>query len=593
MKVHFFVPILIFSIHNFAFSEEFHVSPLGSDIYPGVDGKPFLTLTRARDAVRKINKNMHENIFVYLHGGEYKLLNPIVFDSNDSGYNGYKVIYRAAPGENPVISGGVKVTNLELYDSKFNIYRADMSGVPFREVYIDGKPAIRSRTPNKVYESTLCPCWPFVIDEKPKVKINKKYGEVLNKVPKEEVNNVEMVMRSQWFHQRVLIDKANVNNNNMEIIPRYSKRKFLMELEFYEKEKSNSFYFENAFSFIDLPYEWYYDLRNKFIYIALPLGAILDKINVIIPQSDTLINLKGSTINPVHDVSFENLTFQYSNWNNPSFKGVNMGQGADVLDGKQPKAIIDAIHVRRLSVINNVFKNSSGHGIKFFDVDDTDITGNEFDNIAANCIDIDTGGGRNPIPEKQSTNIQIWNNSAIKCGSQYSNGMFLMARNVRDLLVAHNDIHDMPYSGMQIGQQPGKIQDVGSGNNLILYNHIYDTNQIHGDGGGIYTLGGIQEGSVIAENFIHDIHQPEGHYKIDYIYLDNFTSKILVKNNVVKGGRAAERNGSSGNTLNQNVQCNNSIEKNSGIKLSYDTENDRNGKFSINKFLESISDECE
>jgi len=215
-------------------------------------------------------------------------------------------------------------------------------------------------------------------------------------------------------------------------------------------------------------------------------------------------------------------------------------------------------------------RNSGGHGIQLFDADSSDIEGNQFYRIAANGIDIDAGGGKNPPPEKQSSDIGVWNNHARSCGDHYSNGIFLMANNVRGLIVAHNLIHDMPYSGMQIGQQPGNgIKDIGCGDNHILYNHVHHCNQIHGDGGAIYTLGGIQNGSVIAGNFTHDINQPKGHYKIDNIYLDNRTSGIMVRDNVVRGGRAAERNGSRGNTLENNVQDNPEVEKNAGIKPGY------------------------
>ena len=110
---------------------------------------------------------------------------------------------------------------------------------------------------------------------------------------------------------------------------------------------------------------------------------------------------------------------------------------------------------------------------------------------------------------------------------------------------------------MQIGNQPGKIQDVGCGQNTIINNHIHHCTQIHGDGGGVYTLGGIQTGTVISGNHIHDIHQPVwDRYHVDHIYLDNFSSKITVKDNVVNGGKAVERNGSKGNSLSNNTQSN-------------------------------------
>ena len=81
----------------------------------------------------------------------------------------------------------------------------------------------------------------------------------------------------------------------------------------------------------------------------------------------------------------------------------------------------------------------------------------------------------------------IWNNHIRKCGQDYTNGGGLLAHNVRGLIVEHNHIHDMPYSGMQIGNQPGGMKNVGCGDNRIRYNHVHHCCQLHDDGGGIYT----------------------------------------------------------------------------------------------------------
>jgi hypothetical protein len=593
MRLHPLIPLLIFFLTQSVLSKEFHVSTAGDDYYSGSEEKPFLTLTRARDEVRRINKSMTEDIIVFLHGGEYTLKEPVTFNELDSGSNGHKVIYRAYKKEVPIISGGVKLNHWDLFKKDRNIYRSHLSVEPFRQIFINGSPAIRARTPNLESTTTLCPCWSFVIDEIPKVKIKKEYWHVIDDVPKVQIGYVEMVMVSQWYHQRIHIGKTSFKDGYAEITPRNPKGKFLKSISFYNKEQSNSFYFENALDFIDSPKEWYYDLNSKFLYLELPFDVNPEVVSIFVPLSETLIDVQGLTKKPVHDIEFQDLTFQYTNWNSPSFKGVNMTQAAQVEDGKQPSPMFNSKHVRRLGLRNNTFKNAGGHGIKLFNVDDSDIEGNLFNNISANCIDIDSGGGRNPSPEKQSTNIAIWNNVGSKCGNQYSNGIFLMTNNVRDLTVAHNVIHDMPYSGMQIGQQPGIMRNVGSGNNLIIYNKIYDANQIHGDGGGIYTLGGIQKGTIISENFIHDINQPEGHYKVNSVYLDNFTSEILVENNVISGGSVAERNGSRGNIFLNNVQCNIEIERNSGVKIGYNPRKEKRENFSTREQKIAMSDVCE
>ncbi len=62
----------------------FYVSETGNDSNDGSFNKPFRTLTAARDAVRKINSDMSSDITVYLRGGDYRIIEPIVFDTCNS-----------------------------------------------------------------------------------------------------------------------------------------------------------------------------------------------------------------------------------------------------------------------------------------------------------------------------------------------------------------------------------------------------------------------------------------------------------------------------------------------------------------------------
>lgn len=89
-----------------ALGADLHVSPSGNDSNPGTAAQPHRTLTAARNAVRLMNTAMTDDIVVHLHGGEYALTQTVVFEPQDSGSGGHKVIYRAAPGETPIIKGG-------------------------------------------------------------------------------------------------------------------------------------------------------------------------------------------------------------------------------------------------------------------------------------------------------------------------------------------------------------------------------------------------------------------------------------------------------------------------------------------------------
>ncbi len=568
---------------------EFHIAPSGNDSNPGSADKPFGSLTAARNAVRRINAAMNEDIVVYLHDGEYALREPVTFEPRDSGHNGHKVIYRPATDEVPVLTGGIRVSQWQLYDPAKNIYRAQVSTNLFRQLYIDGVPAIRARTPNRESETNRGPYWPCKSTKLPKTRISEEHWEVCAAVPEAKRIQIEMVMVCQWYNQRIHIGNAATLGNEVEITPVRPERTFNKTLGFY---KNNTFYFENALAFADAPYEWYHDPDDGGLYLALPKGKRPEDVSVEIPTIETLIDIQGTKEAQVHDIEFQGLIFQCSNWTQPSREGVNMTQAAQVVSGDSPKAMVLSRHVRRIAFRNSTFRNSGGHGIGLFDADSCDIEGNQFYRIAANGIDIDAGGGANPPPERQSSDSAVWNNHARTCGDHYSNGIFLMANNVRGLIVAHNLILDMPYSGMQIGQQAGNgFNDVGCGDNRILNNHVHNCNLIHGDGGGIYTLGGIQKGTVIVGNFIHDIYQTKGHSEIDYIYLDNNTSQVVVRDNVVRGGKASERNGSRDNTLKNNVQSNSEIEKNAGIKPGYNPRQAGGQQFSAGDVLKTAPEE--
>ena len=65
------VILVSFCVPSFAL--QFTVAPDGHDANPGTKGRPFATLTHARDAVRQMKKNSKGTITVYLRGGTYYL----------------------------------------------------------------------------------------------------------------------------------------------------------------------------------------------------------------------------------------------------------------------------------------------------------------------------------------------------------------------------------------------------------------------------------------------------------------------------------------------------------------------------------------
>ena len=86
---------------------QFFVSPNGDDSNSGTYEQPFLTIERAQQAVREINKDMTGDIYVFVAPGKYYIQHALKFDEQDSGFNGHQVHYKSlgAPGSARLIGG--------------------------------------------------------------------------------------------------------------------------------------------------------------------------------------------------------------------------------------------------------------------------------------------------------------------------------------------------------------------------------------------------------------------------------------------------------------------------------------------------------
>ncbi|GAH97082.1 unnamed protein product, partial [marine sediment metagenome] len=91
----------------------YYVSPDGKDSLKGASiDKPFATIQRARDAIRELKNNsgLMKPVTVYVRGGLYELTETITFGPEDSGTKECPIKYIAYGEEEPIISGGRRIT---------------------------------------------------------------------------------------------------------------------------------------------------------------------------------------------------------------------------------------------------------------------------------------------------------------------------------------------------------------------------------------------------------------------------------------------------------------------------------------------------
>jgi hypothetical protein len=126
-----------------------YVSPAGAGAGAGTacsQAEP-CTLGQAQTEVRALTPTMAGDIDVDLLGGTYRPASTFRLGPQDSGENGHEVVYQAAPGQDPVISGARQVTGWSEYDSAKDIYRAAVPvGTQSSQLFVDGARAQRARS---------------------------------------------------------------------------------------------------------------------------------------------------------------------------------------------------------------------------------------------------------------------------------------------------------------------------------------------------------------------------------------------------------------------------------------------------------------
>lgn len=585
----------------------FYVSPNGNDDSLGSESLPFKTLEKSRIAVRSINTQMTSDIVVYLRGGEYVLPTPLVFDQEDSGTNGFSVVYMAYPGEKPVLNGGQRIAGwTEVGDG---IYKAPVGNLRFRQLYVNGIRAIRARTPNsgRYYQLRS---WDTA---KKRIEIN---SSEINKW--QGLNQVEMVVLGKGVNQanlRVgsfsvadnsgylngfLVDPA-VGDNSLYrrairklvkklvasafVIPMEPERTRIFEQEYPPKE-SRPYYFENAYEFLDEPGEWYLNTVTNEVFYRPRAGEDMVTAAVVAPRLEQLLRVQGTISSPAHHIQFHGLTFEYSTWILPNSDGFIGDQAFVIFTQSLPADEITsypghrhpaAVHVEAANNIRferNVFHHLGSSGLNLYmGTQDVTVIGNRFMDISAGGIAVDLNLEGNPSNTGKVTRRPVISNNYVTgIGKDYCQNVGIAASYVDSAIIEHNELADLPYSGISVGWG-WDDKDNTARNNLVRYNKIWNVLTLLSDGGGIYTLS-RQPGTLIAENYVHNITRTpvHGDFNISGIYLDEGSNVLTVRDNVLvnTGDRQIfqHANGPS-NTFSNNNVASSTVIANAGLERAY------------------------
>lgn len=531
-----------------------HVSPDGS-------GNQFTknnpgSLAGAREKIRTLNSAMSGHLVVSLHGGTYSLDSTFRLGSDDSGNNGFSVIWQAAPGEKPVLSGGKEITGWKLYDNQKNIWTTNVGTFNFRQLYVNGQRAVRVRTPNMT----------DVMDKGPYARIlswNNFHpaipAHLLSEV--KEIQKVEFCVNMYWQHFRYRIESFTTKGDSAFL-------SFKMPEAAVAPIPINNqapFILENAFEFLDAENEWFLDTETGDLFYKPVDGEIMDQARIVAPVLETILKMEGDSASRVQYLQVRGLTFHHSNWTAPGERGYTCAQAA--FDMQIP-GMVEVSNASHIVFERNRFEHSGGFGLVFSAFSSHNkIEGNLIADISANGIVIDPSFYRDnsvsitdleypwmvsqeAMPTLQSGSLYdtISNNLVEFCGRDYNDAVGIYASLPAYLTIRHNEVRFLPYTGISVGWSWRK-ELTPHRDCEISYNKIHHVCLVNPDGGAIYNLGTVSgEGTRIHHNYIYDVHSPNGwapRNPMAGLYCDGpGATNVLLDSNVVRNSFNAFQNGS-------------------------------------------------
>jgi hypothetical protein len=557
------------------------VSPRGNDDAAGTIAHPFRTLQRAQEAVRKANAT--HDVMVELEGGVYRLKRTLVFSAQDGGQNGHRVMWTAAPGAQPVLSGAMRVTGWKLWNKKRDIYVADTPlRLDSRQLWVNGELMHRGRMVIPRSDATFSMKGIALkgaafdslakLKEQSRMEIGATGFFTMRISPVERVEEQTLVMQEPAW-------KNNIWGYDTIDTPYQPKLARL--------------YLVNSLAFVNAPGEWYIDPAQGKLYLRPPAGADVKTMNVELPRLTVLMSVGNSLAAPVRDLTFRGIRFSYTTWLGPStnigyasqqsgsyIAGLSAYYPADPLvscthgcpdfesmrsDWSQMPASVQVSAAHRVTFDHDIFAHLGQYALGIGNDSDATYSGTGLgasDIVVEASVFTDDAGGailaggvrpdaHHPRDLRQvNQDVVIRSNRIYKVSEDYLDNSAILCTYINQADILHNDISDAPYDAIDIGYGWG-INDAGGNPNYrnrmhgyeFPQNKVYETptteqnmvvanNRIHNvkklfhDGGAIYNLS-ANPGTLITENYIYDIHGR------DALYLDEGSRGITVRKNVV------------------------------------------------------------
>ncbi|MES2894042.1 MAG: right-handed parallel beta-helix repeat-containing protein [Bacteroidota bacterium] len=588
----------VFSLFIPGAMAQVYVAIDGNDAQIGSADAPKATLRGALRQVRELRRlndsSIKNGARILVKNGTYYLNESILIGPSDGGTATSPTIIEAAPNEHPVFSGGVQVKGWKklsgspkeipgVAKGKLWVAELDVSkGQPtsFRQLWVNGQKAVRAKTGHGDSMSRIL-SW------------DKQTQTCL--IPTKDLPGLhltagmEMLIHQWWATAVLRIQGIVIERDSARLTFRQPESRLQSEhpwpAPWISKETGNSaFYLMNALQFLDEPGEWFLDESERKLYYWPRSGEDPLTATVITPVLETLLSFQGTLDQPVSNIYITGLSFQHTSFPRPSLAGhVPLQAGMYLLDAYKlkvpgtihnkgldnqgwigrPPAAVTLTNSTNISFRDCSFLHTASTALDFAKgAKNSSVTGCLLKDIGGTAINlgifseesVETHLPYNPTDERElCENLVISNNLITDATNEDWGCTGISAGYVRGVLIEHNELSELSYSGICVGWGWTKSLNAMR-NNRVIANKIHHYAKHMYDVAGIYTLS-AQPGTLISENSIDSIykapyaHLPEHWF---YLYTDEGSSFMTVADNWCPSEKFLQNANGPGNTWTNN-----------------------------------------
>ena len=522
---------------------ELYVAVAGDDGRSGDREHPFRTVARAQRAARELRaRGVTRPLTVWLHEGVYELPATLEFEAADSGTESAPTTFAAVPGAHVVLSGGRRLRGWrEVRPGLWQVTLPDVAAGRwfFRHLSVDGRRARRARWPDEGVVHLA-----EVDDEAAAFSLERAppaadFG----------AQRTELVVLENWSVTRGLVRESDGAR-----LTTATSMGWMGHGPATTASPGKSAWLENARELLTQPGEWSLDPRTgELCYLARAGEDPSRHTRVVAPRLERLVDCSGTPQAPVRHVRFEGLCFEHTAFALPEF-GYREIQAAHYGTSRGAPTFVQPVAVACRDAVDCRFERCSfsclgASGIGFgAGCERCAVLRCELDDVGGSGVivgwrrDAALAGGkpgsldadwREPARAPRATRVEDC--EIRRCGQDSFGAVGVFVAFSADTRIAHNHVHDLPYTGISVGYR-WNTSPTSQVRCVVERNHIHDVMKLLADGGGIYTLG-LQPGTVLRHNYIHDVHRSgtaHGGAPNNGFFLDQGSKGYLLEANVVR-----------------------------------------------------------